>query len=177
MPKQNKEKNQEKNKTENDKTVNEKEEKKIKALKERYENLRKKYSLPSFDELNKEFEIEQLIKHKTMFLLKFIRRCIYDKFSFFAGVFDSLLSGLRVSGMMALKKISDEEKRKIYDFIEKVSRIRFESLKLELEYDEKNEAEMIKRLYDEWKKMKPEILAILNACIAERKSQELKYLG
>lgn len=48
-------------------------------LKKQYEPLRKKYKLPSFDELNKEFEIEKIQEKETDFILREIRKGMGEK--------------------------------------------------------------------------------------------------
>ena len=50
----------------------------IAELKKRYENLTKKYKIPGFVELNKDFEIEKLDK-EIDFLLRAIRKLIMEK--------------------------------------------------------------------------------------------------
>ena len=51
----------------------------LEKLKKDYEKLQKKYKLPSFQQLNEEFEIERIAEHETDILLREIRKAITEK--------------------------------------------------------------------------------------------------
>ena len=46
----------------------------LEELKKKYEKLQKQYSLPSFEKLNEEFDIEKIAENETDFLLREVRK-------------------------------------------------------------------------------------------------------
>ena len=158
-------------------------EKKLEELKKKYEKFKIKYDLPDFDELNKEFEIERAANIKTEYLLRVIRRLMSDKFIYYTNLFDNIMNAQRIFTMLIAKKI-DVEKDMIYEFMKRAAKITMKEMETELHYDEKNEAEEIKFLYNEWKKMKKDIEKIvkslskkINKEEKEIKKEESKYFG
>ena len=55
------------------------EESKLAKLKKNYSEIGKKHKLPSFEEMNKEFQIEKVAEDETDFLLRDIRKAVGDK--------------------------------------------------------------------------------------------------
>jgi hypothetical protein len=154
----------------------EKEVKKLAKLKKNYQKLKAKYGLPEFEELNKEFEIEKAAGIETEYLLRIIRRGMVGKFINFMNFFDDILTASRVSSAMIAKKI-DKEKEAMYAFIEKVSVILLKELEREVYYDEKQEAEEIKWLYEEWKRSKEEIARIVKSLSQKKDKTAPRYFG
>src|SRR3989339_789938 len=68
-----------------------KEESNIENLKKSYKKIKEKYSLPDFNELNKEFSIEKISEIETDFLIREIRRYISEKFSNYLRLIELLL--------------------------------------------------------------------------------------
>jgi len=154
-----------------------KKESKLIELKRKYEKYRKKYNLPSFDELNKEFDIEKLKDDETMFLLRNIRRHMEEKIVSFANFFDGVLSLRGIIAMMISKRL-EKEKDVMLTFIEKTVRIILRDMKRELDYDEKKEAEEIKFLFEEWKNLKQDLMKIMDMLDKKIESKESrKYYG
>ena len=73
-----------------------------------YGELRKKYRLPEFKEMNYEFELSDL--DETDFLIK----AIAEKLDFFAGLFEELLQpdGSNLSAMHESRVFEDDEKKR-----------------------------------------------------------------
>lgn len=136
---------------------------KIKELKKEYEKKRKIYKeLPSFDELNDEFEIERITEHEdTSYLLRSIRRIIVSRFVSTMDFFDGMLTTQRITTFITSKWISNSEKEAIYKIIETIMKLLIKTLECDLIYSEKNEAETIILLYNEWQKLKKETLKLI----------------
>ena len=54
-------------------------EKSLAEFKKEYEKLQKKYKLPVFDDLNRDFEIERVYERETDFPMREIRKVMMDK--------------------------------------------------------------------------------------------------
>ena len=54
--------------------------KKLEKLKTDYKVFQEKYSLPNFDELNEDFQIEKISESETDFILREVRKYVTDKF-------------------------------------------------------------------------------------------------
>jgi hypothetical protein len=61
-------------------------------LKEAYSKFQAKYSLPSFEQLNEDFQIEKAAELETDFVLREIRRYITDKFFNYLRFIESILT-------------------------------------------------------------------------------------
>ncbi|MEM2768622.1 MAG: hypothetical protein QXL50_01700 [Candidatus Pacearchaeota archaeon] len=150
---------------------------KIKKLKKEYLKFVKKYKLPSFDELNKEFEIEE-IKFGKSFLLRDIRRRMIGKILFYLSTFEDLLIPSKPSSMFIANKLKNEDKEKINKILSSMRMLLIQEIFInELEYNEKNDAEMIKKIYTSWKEIKKEIKKIGKTILKENKKSKLSYLG
>jgi len=132
---------------------------KLKRLKEQYEKLEKKYKLPSFQELNEEFEIEKIAEKETELLLRNIRRCILEKLVAVSRFFELMLNPTEANLMILsmLKDIDHETKKNMEKLYKEISLIEITSLEMDLDYNEKNEAKFISDVSKSWKKLKSEL--------------------
>ena len=85
-----------------------------------YGELRKKYRLPEFKEINYEFELSDL--DETDFLIKSIVKRIAEKLDFFTGLFEDLLQpdGSNLSAMHESRVFEDDEKKEAFDLYRKL---------------------------------------------------------
>jgi len=151
-------------------------------VKKKYGPLCKKYKLPSFDELNKEFEIEKIQEHETDYILREIRKAISEKMSAFLRFFETVLNPVMapVFIIAALKNLENGEKQKIKEIYEAMVSVEIGTIELDVEYSEKKEAEFIIKASKKWKSIKPDILEIMKIIekshsISEKKGNS--YLG
>jgi hypothetical protein len=151
-------------------------------VKKKYEPLCKKYKIPSFDELNKEFEIEKVQEHETDYLLREVRKTISEKMSAFLRFFETILNPVMapVFVIAALKNLENGEKQKIKEIYEAMVSVEIGTIELDVEYSEKKEAEFIIKAVKKWKAIKPEILEIMKIIekshsISDKKGNS--YLG
>lgn len=151
-------------------------------IKKQYQTLQKKYKLPSFDELNKEFEIEKVQEHETDFLLREIRKAISEKMSAFLRFFETILNPVMapVFVLASLKNLSNSDKEKIAKTYESMVDVELETIRLDVEYSEKREAGFILNAFKKWKEVKPHVLDVMETLeeshsISEKKGNS--YLG
>lgn len=133
-----------------------------KDLKEIYEELNKKYKLPSFKELNEEFDIGKA-EFNEYTLLRDIRKTIMIKFSSSLQLIELLLNPSNGSmfNMLLTRGIESQEKIILEKLFDTLGQIEIKSYSLEIEYSEKAEADFIKTAIEEWKKVSKELNDII----------------
>ncbi len=129
-------------------------------LKEEYEKLRKNYKLPSYEDLDREFELLYVAKlEEIKFPLRFIRRRITDKLSWFCNMMQNIIQpnpGSLIS-LEESKFFSDNDRAKIINLLKELMYFERESLILEVYFNEKDDVEFINNIFDIWDKTKKEI--------------------
>jgi hypothetical protein len=129
----------------------------LKELKKAYEILQEKHKLPSFSELNENFEIEQIRKGEET-LLRTIRKAMINKVANSMNFLEIILNPMNAPRLylVYIKSITQEDKKEIEKLYSALSDLAIGSLKLEIDYSENEEAEMIKKIFKEWNSVKPE---------------------
>lgn len=150
------------------------EESKIEKLKEEYEKIQKKYSLPDFTELNRDFHIEKISETETESLTREIRKHIADKIYNYMRLTETLLNPVNAPMFVfsIIKSIDENEKKKISDIYKRLSEIEIELIKLDLDYDEKKDAEFIKKAYKSWQRIKKDLFEVIDK--SEKKEDSKK---
>lgn len=135
---------------------------KLEELKKNYSILEKKYKLPSFSELNENFGIEVLRKGEEL-LLRSIRKTMLEKIVNSLNFVEMLLNPINAPRMyfVYLKSVSSEDKKDLDKIYSVLSDIILASSKLEIEYSEKGEAELIVRIVKDWNSIKPVFVRII----------------
>ena len=120
-------------------------------IEKQYSELRKKYKLPDFKEIDYEFELSDL--EETKFLVKAIVRRISEKIDFFTGILDGLLQpdASNLSSLHEAKFFDDYEKKEMYDVYRKLMILSRKTAELSLASNEKDEAEFVNEFFSEWK--------------------------
>jgi len=133
-------------------------------LKKDYEKLREKYKLPSFNELNAEFEIEKLQDRETDFLLRQVRRAMIEKTAVVLRFLEILVNPTEAQTQLyifsVLKSISGEMKNTIEKVYKELTVIELSSLSLDIDYDEKEEVKFIKDMAGKWPSIKKDLKEI-----------------
>jgi hypothetical protein len=134
----------------------------IKDLKKEYEILEKKYKLPSFKELNENFEIDKIDKESET-IIRIIRKAIMEKLINSINFLEFLVNPVNAPRMYMnyLKNISVEDKEDIDEIYSSFAELSLSSLDLEVDYSEKNEAELIIKVNELWNKKKQKFKKIL----------------
>ena len=115
----------------------------IKELKEGYAEFEKKYKLPSFIDLNRDFELDKIDK-KSDFMLRVIRKNVMEKVINSIGFLEMLLNPMNAPRVyyFYIKSMTVQEKQLIEDIYTKLAELSLSSLELEVDYSEKEEAEI-----------------------------------
>lgn len=134
----------------------------LKDLKKEYGVLAKKYKLPSFQEVNENFEIDKIDK-ETDCLLRLVRKVMMEKIVNSLSFLELLLNPMNAPRIYLdyIKSSISEDKKEIDKIYTSLGALSLASLDLEIDYTEKKEAEMIRRIYDSWIALKPEFRKIL----------------
>ena len=118
-------------------------------IKKEYEKFQKKYNLPGFTELNKFFDIEE-IDIETEFLLRKVRRIISDRITGYLKFIEIILNPINspIFFLKLIEKLDNEDKKILDEINNTLGKTEIDILKLDLEYNEKDEAEFIKRIFN-----------------------------
>jgi len=147
-----------------------------------YRELNKKHKLPSFSEMDNEFEISLVDTER--FLLRGVIQRMTDKIEYHLALIDSILSpeASSISSIHECKYFNDEQKDELYILYKKLMDYNRRSVEISITRDEKEEAAFVRDFFAEWKKLKKEIL---HSVTIMRQSwnketttkQDLRYLG
>ena len=129
-----------------------------KEIEKQYNELRKKYRLPDFKELNFEFEISDL--EETNFLIRGVIRRIAERLDFYTTLLEEILQPdtAKLYAMHESRVFEEEDKKKMFDFYRKLMILNRRSVEVSLENNDKEEASFINDFMDEWEKIKSELL-------------------
>tara|TARA_Y100000310_G_scaffold147139_1_gene146406 strand:+ start:1777 stop:2256 length:480 start_codon:yes stop_codon:yes gene_type:complete len=150
-------------------------------LKKQYTVFKNKYNLPEFSELNEIFDIEET-DIETEFFLRKVRRMISEKITNYLRFFEIILnpSNAPMFAFKMIKKLEEKDKIDLGDIYEKLGNLEFELVKLDLEYNEANEAKFIKKTYEIFISLRKEVLLIVNKMVnggGKEKREKGSYLG
>jgi len=152
-------------------------------LKKQYSELKKKYKLPSFDELNQDFDVEKLQEKETEHLVKNMRRIMVEKIANIVRFLELIYSpGESPTPMFVfamMKNIKPETKKVIEKLYKELSSIEISSLPLDIHHDEKAEAIFVYDTYKKWASFKPELSEITKklSISSKKESKARGYLG
>ena len=152
-------------------------------LKKDYAKLHKKYKLPSYEDLNIFFDIEELAAKETDMLLRNIRRKITEKTNSYLRFAEIFLNPQQAPlfFMILGKNLSVEGRKTLNDMYIDLGIIELKHFRGETKYSEKSEAKTIKEVFKIWKGIneKSLILADLFDESWEKKaeSNNKSYLG
>lgn len=134
----------------------------VENFKKEYNIYLKKYGLPGFSELNRRFEIDKIEKESEC-LLRVIRKVMMDKVINSLSFLDMLLNPMNAPRIYLsfIKNMSSDDKKEIDSVYGKLGELALSCLPLELNYDEKKEADMIKSIYSKWSGLDEEFGRIL----------------
>jgi hypothetical protein len=152
-------------------------------IKERYEDLTKKYKLPPFNSLNNEFEIST-IENKE-FLLREIRRKIDEKIELYVKLLEGILQPdtSSLSDMYECSVFNDKEKDVIFKLFKKLLFFHRFSIETSVGEDDKRSVEFINDFWKDWSGIKDEfsdfVKKMKEEWIKENKiiDEERRYLG
>ena len=127
------------------------------TFKEKYNKLKLKYSLPEYNELNINFDIEEISDESELILNK-IRVKIREKIEFYANLIESIVQPEpNLTNMYQLKHIDDNTKEEAFLLFKKLSCIVRYSNLVSVHNSEEENAEFIIESYNQFTKLKPDI--------------------
>ena len=125
-------------------------------INEEYDELRKKYKLPSFDEVNYEFEISTLDVNKIPSLSRGILRAICNKMGLFLNYVEPVISpnpqGLH--GYIEIQNTTNDEKKEIFEFYKDLSKKYHKAYSTELTEKEEENIKEIKNVLKYWDRVR-----------------------
>ena len=154
-----------------------------KEIEQQYSELKKRHKLPEFREIDSEFEISDL--EETNFLLRAIVRRIAEKLDFYSTMLEDILQPdtSNLYAMHEIRYFDDDEKKQMYGLYAKLMNFNRQSIEVSLMHNEKEDADFISSLSNEWKSLKQELLKFVKKMRASWKTEEadikedLGYLG
>ena len=141
-----------------------KEEQKLEKLKKEYRTLKKKYNLPDFKDLNEDFHIEKIAESETEILIREARKFMGDKMMNYMRFIENLLNPVNVPMFIfsIIKLLDTEEKKGLSEIYKELMKKEIQFIELDLEFNEKKEAEFIKDAYEFWQGIKKDMLKIID---------------
>ena len=146
----------------------------IQELKKDYNQLKIKYSLPEFTELNKLFDIED-IEIETEFLLKKIRRTISEKIAGYLRFIDVILnpSNAPIFFFKLAKRLDSKDMQTLKNIYENLGKFEIRTICLDIDYSEKNDAEFIKDIFNTFnKEIKKDFIVIIEKLNTEEENSK-----
>lgn len=127
-----------------------------------YNKLCKKFKLPKFEEIDREFEISTLENER--FLINNILRRIVEKLEVYTEAIGNLVhpDASSLTSMYEIRYFSDDEKNDMYKLFKKLMKINREIVELLLDADEKKEADFLNGFFNEWLNMKNDLKAYIS---------------
>lgn len=155
---------------------------KITELKEKYEEIRKKFKLiPSFEEMDGEFEIREI--EKSYFVIpRRICRIMCRRLESIANALEPILNPHQDSmhSAIEIKAFEKKELEEIFQFYKKLWHLIHLGL-LESFKSDKNSAEFVNQLWKDWPAIKKQTLGYLEkitkSWTEKDKEEESGYLG
>ena len=152
-------------------------------IEKQYNELRKKFKLPEYKEIDFEFEVSDL--EETNFLLRAIIRRMAERLDFYSTMLEEVLQPdtSNLYAMHEMKFFGDKEKSQMYELYTKLMNLNRQSIEISLERNEKSEADFISNVFGEWRNLREELLKFVRKMRASWKAEEadikedLGYLG
>lgn len=128
--------------------------------KDEFKNLQKKHGLPTYADLDHEFEIASI--ESKDHLLRAIRRKIEERLEYYAKLLEELLQGEPTfTNLHELRDLTDDRKEKIYVLYKSIMGKVRESMEIAIENDEVRTADYIKSSHAFWQERKGELGTII----------------
>ena len=148
----------------------------------KYNELKKKFTLPEFREIDSEFELSDL--EETNFLLREIIRRIAEKLDFYSTMLEEILQpdASNLYAMHETRVFDENKKNQMYNLYRRLMDFNRQSIEVSLEHNERDEVEFINNVFQEWKSLKYELLRFVKEMRASWKTEtdvkeDLGYLG
>ncbi|MBT3262418.1 hypothetical protein HN992_03235 [Candidatus Woesearchaeota archaeon] len=133
----------------------------MKNFKENYKLLQEKYSLPSYEELDKNFEIlNSEEKVELSFPLALVRRRMCEKLSWISSGIQTIIQP-NPSSLVSIEESSfftkEEKKEELIKLLKELMHLVRSSVDLDIENSEEKDAININETFKKWTELKPKI--------------------
>ncbi|MFW6283554.1 MAG: hypothetical protein ACOC1P_05905 [Minisyncoccales bacterium] len=133
---------------------------KLEEIKEKYKALQDKYGLAGFEELDKEFEINDITNGNI--ILREIRDRIIEKFDEYVKILEGIVQpDTNLVHMYEAKVFNDDEKNDIFNLYKRFLYLERFSIETQIIDGEEKMSEWINLAFKEWMELKPKILDII----------------
>lgn len=131
-----------------------------KTIKRQYETLRRKYKLPSFEELDAEFSISPI--DAESFLLAEVRHKITDKLNDVSCLLEEVLHpDTNLVDLYESRVFDEDEKKELFEIYKRLMVADRNAAELSVLNEEKLDADFVKSFIAEWRKLKPELVKFI----------------
>lgn len=131
----------------------------MEPIEEEYSKLAKKHGLPSYEELNDDFEIETI--EKEGFLLREIRRRINEKIEAYIKFTEDIVQpDTSLSSMHEARFFSDEERSEVFVIYRRLMFLNRMSVECSIGDNEEKSSDFIRKSFEEWKDMEKDLSKI-----------------
>ncbi len=135
-----------------------------------YEELRKKHSLPDFEDLNRDFDIGR-IRRDSGNLIRDIRRVMMEKIVYYVRLVEVMVNPSQASPIMImlLKDVNSEDKKVIDSIMNSFVELEIASHKLDVLSSAEEESKLVNHINSTWNKKRNEVMHLVE--ILERNLQ------
>lgn len=139
------------------------EESKLDRLKKRYSEIQSKHNLPSFEQMNEDFNIERSSEYEFELLIREMRKYISDKLQNYMRFVETIIHPTNASMFIfsIIKTISEDDKKKLTEVYKKLARYEVELIDLDIQYSEEKEANFIREFFKVWQEVKKDMLDVV----------------
>ncbi len=140
-------------------------EKTLVELKKNYEQYTKRYKLPSFHELNRDFEAERVYERETDFLLREIRKVMMDKVLGYLRFVELLLNPTNAPLFFfgLVKGMGMDDKKTLEKIYAKLGEFEIDVIELDNDYTDEKEAQFILNVFKEWQQVKSDLKGVVGS--------------
>ena len=133
----------------------------IVMVKEEYEKLKQKFSLPDYDVVNNELEISSI--ETEDFLIRQIRKKVEERIINLIDPLSALLqpSAESMIDMHECRFFDDKDKKSLIDIYKKLMILSRQALEADIEHDDNVDAAVINDFFKEWTVLKKDVLAFM----------------
>ena len=132
----------------------------VMELKKEYDILAKKYNLPDYEDLDKEFELLYVMDIKEIkYPLRFVRRRINDKMAWACTMIQSILQP-NPGSLVNLQEsncFTKDDKQKLFAALKDMMQLERKSLLLDINFNEKEDATFIAEAFNRWLTVKKDV--------------------
>lgn len=127
----------------------------------KYEQLRAKFKLPGFDELDREFEVADIEDNGNV--LRAVRKKVYEKIADSCAILEEVLQpDTNVSNLYESRFFDEEEKKDVFGLYRKLMSVRRRCDALGVMNDDGSDAAFISETLVFWQKEKKQLVALIS---------------